>query len=411
VRSALLPLWNAWYFLSLYANADRRRAEVGRTPTTNVLDRYALASLRTVVEQVTAAMDDYDLSGACAALEGFLDRLNNWYIRRSRDRFWGTAGTGGGSGDGSDTADAFDTLATVLEVLCRLAAPLAPMVTEAVWTGLTGGESVHLASWPDPSGLPDDPDLVARMDLVREVCSAAHSVRKATRRRARLPLRELVVAGPAAGGLAEFTDLIAEEVNVKSVVLADDPSRYATSQLSVVFKVAAPRLGPDTQAAHRAARTGDWALLSGDDEGRARAGGIILEPGEFEMQVVPVDPATTRPLPGRAGVVVLDTRLTEALEIEGRARDLVRAVQQVRRDRGLEVSDRIRLEVAGGPALGAAIEAHRAWIAEQVLAVSVSYRPADDPPGGSGTTADDPAGGASVELADGTSATLWVHRA
>ncbi|HET6873299.1 MAG TPA: class I tRNA ligase family protein [Acidimicrobiales bacterium] len=399
VRSALLPLWNAWYFFSLYANADGRKAALGRTQSTNVLDRYVLASLSSVAESVTAAMDNYDLDGACAAIEGFLDRLTNWYIRRSRDRFWGT----GGAGQEADTQDAFDTLGTVLEVLCRLAAPLLPMTAESVWTGLTGLESVHLASWPDAGTLPADPDLVSRMDLVREVCSAAHSIRKAQGLRARLPLASLVVAGPTAPDLAGFADLIADEVNVKEVLFTDDPSRYASANLTVVFKVAAPRLGPDTQAAARAAKSGDWELLAGDETGRARVGSVVLEPEEFEMKVIPLDEGTTRPLPGNAGVVVLDTAVTPELAVEGRARDLVRFVQQVRRDMGLDVTDRIVLTVSGGPEIEDLLDAHGSWIAEQVLAVVVELDDSEGP--GSEQSY------LQVELADGTPVGIRVDRA
>ena len=169
-------------------------------------------------------MDDYDLSGACQAIEAFLDALTNWYIRRSRDRFWGTSA--GGAGGGRDQQDAFDTLATVLEVLCRTAAPLLPLLTEAVWRGPhRDGDSVHLADWPDADGLPDDPELVAVMDRVREVCSAAHSVRKAQGLRARLPLAALTVAAPDADALAPFEDLIDDEVNVKSLRLTSSVGR------------------------------------------------------------------------------------------------------------------------------------------------------------------------------------------
>src|SRR5262249_28295862 len=151
---------------------------------------------------------------AADAIESFLDVLDNWYIRRSRDRFWGT-----GSGEAGATQDAFDTLATVLEVVCRVAAPLLPFVTEAVWRGLTGdesGTSVHLSDWPEASSLPFEPDLVADMDWVREVCSAAHSIRKANGLRARLPLARLTVAAADAVRLRPYRDLIADEVNVKS---------------------------------------------------------------------------------------------------------------------------------------------------------------------------------------------------
>jgi len=399
VRSALLPLWNAWYFFALYANADGRVARVGRTDAAGTLDRYILAKLRSLVEEVTASLDDYELSEACAAIEGFLDALTNWFIRRSRDRFWGT------SVDESSAQDAFDTLATVLEVLCRVSAPLMPMVSETVWQGLTGGEtvlpgptggeSVHLQDWPDPSMLPADPDLVSDMDLVREVCSAAHSVRKANGLRARLPLARLTVAGGDVARLERFADLIADEVNVKDVSFTDSAEGLASRTISIVFQVAAPRLGPATQAAAAAARRGDWEVLA---DGQARVGESILEPGEFDLRVQPADEATTRALPGNAGVVVLDIAVTEELAVEGRARDLVRAVQQLRRDQGLNVADRIVLEVSGPEEARTAVDAHREWIAEQVLAREVRVV---DTPGD---------GWAEQELADGTPVAVNVNR-
>jgi isoleucyl-tRNA synthetase len=206
------------------------------------------------------------------------------------------------------------------------------------------------------------------MDLVREVCSAAHSIRKANGRRARLPLSGLTVAAPDAASLDAYRDLIADEVNVRSVTLTADEDRFASRQLTVVFKVAAPRLGAATPTTAAAAKKGDWELLEG---GRARVGDSILEPGEFEMRVQPLDPATTRSLPGHAGLVVLDTTLTEDLVREGLARDLVRAVQQRRREIGLDVSDRIRLELAGDSDALTAVKEHRDWIAEQVLALEI----------------------------------------
>ena len=212
VRSALLPLWNAWYFFTLYANADGRSADLQGGPSENLLDRYILAKLHEVVASAGTALDAYDISGACADIEAFLDVLTNWYIRRSRDRFWGT-----GPGRESDTKEAFDTLGQVLEVLCRLMAPLMPLVAESIWTGLTGGASVHLENWPSPEVGVDDPGLVEAMDLVREVCSAAHSIRKANHLRARLPLASLTVAGRGAAGLDPFVELIKDEVNVREM--------------------------------------------------------------------------------------------------------------------------------------------------------------------------------------------------
>jgi isoleucyl-tRNA synthetase len=363
VRSALLPLWNAWYFFSLYANADGRSAARGRTDPPSLLDRYVLAKLREATETVVGAMDAYDLSAACEAVEGFLDALTNWYIRRSRDRFWGTSTD---PEDAGDTQHAFDTLATVLEIVCQVAAPLLPLTTESIWKGLTGGRSVHLTDWPDPAALPADPELVDRMDRAREVCSAAHSVRKAQGLRARLPLAGLTLAAPDAATLGDFVELIKDEVNVRHVELTEDVDRYATRRLNVVFKVAAPRLGPDTQAVAAAARRGAWESLG---DGRARVGGHLLEPGEFELRLVPVDEATTRVL-ASGGLVTLDTVVTDELESEGLARDLVRQVQQQRRSSGLAVSDRILLEVNGPKALLDRLSPHWEWVRAEVLATA-----------------------------------------
>jgi isoleucyl-tRNA synthetase len=412
VRAALLPLWNAWYFFSLYANADGYAAPIGRTDAPGVLDRYVLAKAHQAIVAVSAAMDAYDIPGACAAVESFLDALTNWYIRRSRDRFWGTGSTdgegstdGAGSKDGAgsrDTADAFDTLATVLDVLCRLAAPLLPLETEAVWRGLVSDPdvtSVHLTDWPDPGALPADDVLVARMDRIRDVCSAGHSIRKAAGRRARLPLASLTVVASDAADLEPFASIVADEVNVKTVRFRTDVDRYASRRLTVVFRVAAPRLGKDTQAVAAAAKVGDWTLLS---DGRARVGPATLEPPEFELRLNAVSEETTRTLPGLGGLVVLDVDTDATLEAEGIARDVVRAVQQRRRELGLAISDRIELTLVAPAPVASAIEAHRPWIASQTLAISLTISETGEP----GPT--DPA---AVTLADGAAVTIQIRRA
>jgi len=384
VRSAIHPLWNAWYFFTLYANADEVRASVGRTDAPGLLDRYILAKTRELVAGATESMDHYDLSGACADVESFLDALTNWYIRRSRDRFWGTSPDAPAGGSAADRTDAFDTLATVLEVLCRVAAPLLPLLTESVWRGLTAGPpgtSVHLSDWPDPDQLPADLALVTQMDRVRDVCSAAHSIRKARRLRARLPLASLTVAAPDAADLAPYVDLIKQEVNVKDVTLTGDVQGVADHVLTVVFKVAAPRLGPATQTVALAARTGDWELTG---DGRVRVGEDV-----------------SRALPGDDGVVVLDVDLTADLEAEGLARDVVRLVQQARRDAGLDVTDRVRLEVAGPAEVVTAVDRHREWVSEQVLAVDLSLNSQETP---------DASGFSPGELPDGRVAWIRIDR-
>jgi isoleucyl-tRNA synthetase len=380
VRSAIHPLWNAWYFFTLYANADGVRASVGRVDARGLLDRYALAKAHELVATVTECMDRYDLSGASAGVESFLDALTNWYIRRSRDRFWGTSADA--SGSPGDRRDAFDTLATVLEVLCRATAPLLPLVTESVWRGLTGGSlgsSIHLTDWPVADRLPADPALVAQMDRVRDVCSAAHSVRKARGLRARLPLASLTVAAPDAAELLPYVDLIKQEVNVKEVRLTTVVADVADRVLTVVFKIAAPRLGPVTQRVAAAARAGDWEETA---DGGVRVGEAVLSPGEFEVRLRPRAEDVSRALPGDDGLVILDVDVTADLEAEGLARDVVRLVQQARRQAGLAVTDRVTVGVKGPAEVVAAVTTHRTWVAEQVLAVDVAVvdgQPSSEP--------------------------------
>ena len=352
VRQVLLPLWNVWYFFSLYANAEGYTAR-RRTDSGHLLDRYVLAKTRELVAEVTSEMDAYDLSGACASVRSYLDALTNWYVRRSRDRFW--------EGD----RDAFDTLYTVLETLCRVIAPLAPMTAEEIWRGLTGGRSVHLTDWPSADEFPGDHTLVSQMDLVRDVASAALSLRKARNLRVRLPLRTLTVATPGAEALRPFANLIADEVNVKEVVLTDDLSGYCRQVLTVVPRALGPRVGGQVQQVIRAVKAGEWSLV----DGRPVAAGVELLDGEYELRMVAVDAEHSAPL--REGVVVLDTEVTPELEAEGLARDVVRVVQLARREAGLAVSDRIDLVVDAPPQVAEAVEAHREFVAAETLAQSV----------------------------------------
>ena len=302
--------------------------------STNELDRYVLAKLHDLTAEMTAEMDADDFFDASAAIRSFLEVVTNWYIRRSRDRFW--------RGDQA----AFDTLGTVLEAVCRLAAPLLPLVTESIYRDLVpGARSVHLTDWPSADQFPADPELVAAMDRVRDVCSATLSVRKREGRRVRLPLAQLTVATPDASALAPFRDLIADEVNVKHVELTDDVAASASAVLQVVPAVAGPRLGSDVQTVIRAVRAGEWTA-EGDT---VRAGGITLLPGEFVLRLVPADEHASAALAGNDGVVTLDLELTPELQAEGLARDLVRVVQQARREAGLDVSDRIASDDRRGP--------------------------------------------------------------
>ncbi len=380
VRQAILPLWNTWYFLSLYAGAAGRTG-VFPTDSTHVLDRYVLARTAALVDDVTAAMDVYDLAGACERVRDHAEALTNWYVRRSRDRFW--------AGD----ADAIDTLHTVLEVTARVAAPLLPLTMERLWQGLTGGRSVHLADWPTADLLPHDVALVASMERVRQVASAALSLRKARGLRVRLPLAALTVAAADAATLAPFADILRDEVNVKDVVLTADVAAHGRFEIAVNARVCGPRLGGDTQKVIRAVKAGEWTA---EADGTVTAAGIALLPGEFTEKLVAVDADRTAALPGNTGLVLLDTTVTPELAAEGTARDVVRVVQQARRDAGLDVSDRITLTLDAPAEVLDAVRAYETFVAGEVLATAVAYGAVAEPTGRGAVTAPD---GASAQVA------------
>jgi len=367
VRQAILPLWNTWYFLSLYANAAGLSGR-WRTDPAHVLDRYVLARTESLVTDVTAAMDAYDIAGACERVREHVEVLTNWYVRRSRERFWAGA------------AEAVDTLHTVLELTCRVAAPLLPLTTEQIWRGLTGQRSVHLTDWPTPDLLPADPALVEAMDRVRQVASAALSLRKSAGLRVRLPLARLTVAAADAQVLAPFVDILRDEVNVKDVVLTDDVAGHGRFEIAVNARACGPRLGGDTQKVIRAVKAGEWEQGA---DGTVTAGGIALLPGEFTRRLVAAPRAgeqvTVGALPASSGLVVLDVVVTPQLAAEGLAKDVVRLVQQARREAGLDVSDRITLTLDGPEPVLAAVRAHEASVAGEVLATAVAYGDVAEP--------------------------------
>ena len=369
VRQVLLPIWNAYGFFTLYANVDEHRATM-RSDSGHLLDRYLLAKTSMLVEAVADRMDAYDLSGATHELQGFIDALNNWYIRRSRDRFWSKSTTA----DDADKRDAYDTLYTVLVTFCRVAAPLLPMVSEEIHSALTGGSSVHLADWPNADDLPSDPALVARMDRLRDVASTTLRLREDHGLRVRLPLSSLIVAGADSESLADLVDLLVDEVNVKSVVLTDDLTDHARFVMRPDGRALGPRLGGDVQAVFGAARSGNYEL---HDDGTATVAGHLLQPDEFTLGVESPEGVTAAALGSSDAVVVLDTEVTEDLAREGLARDVVRQVQQARRDAALVVTDRIRLVLDGDDALLNAVRVHEDHVAGQVLATEVVYGPVE----------------------------------
>jgi isoleucyl-tRNA synthetase len=217
---------------------------------------------------------------------------------------------------------------------------------------------------------------VAAMDRVRQVASAALSLRKARGLRVRLPLARLTVAVADAKALEPFADILGNEVNVKDVVLTDDVAAYGRFEVAVNARACGPRLGGDTQKVIRAVKAGDWTA---NPDGTVEAAGIMLLAGEFTEKLVAADPSGTVALPGNTGLVVLDTAVTPELAREGLGRDVVRLVQQARRDAGLEVSDRITLTLDAPEPVVDAVREHETFVAGEVLATSVEYAPVLEP--------------------------------
>ena len=367
MRQFVLPLWNTYYFFTLYANASSYEAKTS-FGSTDVLDRYLLAKTRVLIEDVEADFNRFDSYAAAGRLRDFADALTNWYVRRSRDRFW--------NGD----SQAFDTLYTVLEILSRLAAPLAPMVTEEIWRGLNGGRSVHLQSWPDAGQVPADGKLVSAMDEVRSISSVAQSLRKLNGLRVRLPLATLNVVTKNVSALEDFADLIADELNVKQVRLVelslDSTSEFGVvKRLTVNSRAAGPRIGKSVQAVIQAAKSGDWS----EKDGAVVAGGVALEVGEYEIDLVAdmteaidgVEKTEFIGILGSGGFVILDGRVTPALAAEGLARDVIRGVQQARKDADFDVSDRIALTVVADESVIEAVRSHAELIKGETLSLEL----------------------------------------
>ena len=358
VRQVLLPLWNTWYFFALYAGqADGGAGYVtrgvdlddaglfGARGRLHVMDRYILARTKDLAATVGAQMSAYDITGATATVREFLDLLTNWYLRTSRSRFT--------DADPTVSHPAFDTLATVLQVLMRVMAPLAPLVSEEIYRGLTGERSVHLTDWPELPAHVADSGLVTAMDGARDAVSATLSLRKAEKLRVRQPLRSLTVATTDPAGLAPFRSLIAAQVNVKEVRVLDaaDAGYQVTEHLALNPRAFAPVVRRVTSRLFSAVKAGEWELT---DDGDVRFDGVLVdgspvvleaEDGAFTLtsRVEVDDDSLAATMIGSGAFVVLDTALDEELEAEGWARDLIRLVQDERKAVGLHVGDRMEM--------------------------------------------------------------------
>ena len=354
-REALIPLWNAFYFFTLYANAESYKAKEIYT-SADAMDNYILSKLKKLGETVKKGLENYDVAVACDAVAAFIEVLNNWYIRRTRDRFW--------EGEGQ----AFDVLYTVLVNLCKITAPLMPFATEYVYKTLTGEESVHLCDYPQLSEIKYDAKLVEDMDFLQELCSAGKFIREEKKLRNRLPLSSLTVVGrelPEA-----YQEIIKDELNVKQVKFDNNLSAYADKKLYLYTPLLGKSLGKDMGAVMAAYKQGQWSMNA---DGTLAIGGHNLTNDLFEVRLEMKDGISGAPFAENKALVILDTEVTPQLKREGMARDFVRLVQTLRKDKDFNISDRIELCYStSSDELSLALKENESYIAEQVLAVKVS---------------------------------------
>ena len=349
-KNILTPLWNAYHFFTLYANAGNitaRENSVGNS----ALDKYIVAELNELISVVGGALDEYKPDAAIKEFVRFLDVLNNWYIRRGRVRFW------------DEDHDAFDTLYHVLTNLCRALAPFAPFISDYIYRNLTGAESVHLQSFPVAADY--DKQIVSDMRRVQAVVSVGKQLREQYKLRNRLPLAKMTVAG---ADLSEYADIIRDELNVKSVEFTDSYNDVADAFVYLITPKIGARLGGALREIIPAVKRGEYTI-SGDT---LNVGEYTLNADEFENRLTVRDNVTGAALPDNTAVVVLDTEINSELVAEGLANDALRFIQDTRKEIGLDVSDRINMTYSASPALGAAIEQHRDRIMRDALIKNMS---------------------------------------
>jgi isoleucyl-tRNA synthetase len=384
-RRFLIPLWNVYSFFVMYANVDGWTPHPGRPGTFNVLDRWIMARLSEVIAQVTAVLNNYDALGATQAVESFLDDLSNWYVRRSRRRFWKSEAD-------ADKNAAYSTLYTVLTTLVRVLAPLTPFVTEAMYQNLVRSAypdapaSVHLTDWPQGEPLAEaDRALLADMAAARQVVTLGHALRSASNVKVRQPLgRALVVADAAQqAGIARLADLVADELNVKAIVLAEREQDLVSYKLLPDNRALGKQFGKQFPALRAALSAVDpYAAVHALRMGQSLALTVEGQPVELapEHVLIQAQPHEGLAVQAEAGVVVaLDTHLSPELAAEGRAREVVRHIQTLRKDAGFQLADRIATEYQAEGDVAQAIRTWADYIQAETLSVSLQASAA---PGG-----------------------------
>lgn len=354
-RVAQIPLWNAFYFFTLYANAEEYKAkEISHS--TEAIDNYILSKLKHLRDVVKEGIESYDVAVATAEVASFMEVLNNWYIRRTRDRFW--------EGD----TQAFDTLYTVLVNVAKIIAPLMPFVSEYIYKNLTGEESVHLTDYPSLANITYDKELVEEMDFVQDLCSTGKFIREEHNLRNRLPLSSLTIIGAEIS--SAYQDIVKDELNVKAVKFDNNLENYASKKVYLYTPLLGKTLGKDMGAVMGAYKQGQWTLNS---DGTLNIAGQTLSKELFEVRLEMKEGVAGKSFADNKAVITLDTNVTEELKREGMARDFVRLVQTLRKDKDFNISDRIELSYGTENAeLQTALDENKDYIAEQVLAVKIN---------------------------------------
>jgi isoleucyl-tRNA synthetase len=385
MKSILIPLWNAYSFYVTYANIDKAGPKGAPDNPANPLDKWILSAAESLAEKVGLALDAYDLTRAVDPILEFIDQLNNWYIRRSRRRFWRSGATEGCNND-TDKTEAYGALYDVLKTLILVAAPFMPFTTDAIWRNLrldSEKESVHLCDFPLPRTVRRDRELEFKMAAVQHAVSMGRSLRSQYNLKVRQPLKtvELVTRNiDEKKVLLEMEDIIREELNVKSVVFRDNEEDLVEYQAKANFRVLGTELGKDMKAAAARIEAFSQSEIQGLLEGAVlsiEAAGRSVDITAEKLDIRRIEKAKLRVLNEGTLTVGLDTELTEELSREGDVRDLVRGVQNLRKDTGLEVTDRITLSLFGSDRLREAWEAFADYVAAETLATSVSWDKAE----------------------------------
>lgn len=356
LRLFIKPIWNSYHFFCLYANIDQIEAKL-QFSFTNKLDQYIISKLKIAVDKIKLHLDEFDSQSAYQVIGEFFETLNNWYIRRSRTRFWT-------SEQSADKIEAYNSLYSCLTSMMEAISSLLPLISEHIYRGLTNKESVHLMQYPDLSNIATDNDLVAIMDEVMDVCNSALFIRSEENIRIRQPLPKITIIAENSQKFAAFANIIQEEINVKEVAYSNDLVAFAEKKLSIHFPILGKRIPHKMKDIISASKKNEWQL----ENGHVYIAGEILKEGEYSLILDTKLAQGAKALSSNQAMIIMDLEISEKLKLEGNARDIIRSVQQARKDADLKVSDRIALEIStNDPELKQTLAEFSEVIEEQTL--------------------------------------------